>query len=178
MTDDGYINFCFKDNGTFYIVKDQKSRNSDCFEHTSTRSRRKLIYEEEDVNYLEEDGVYLEASSERESYFEDDEKVGDEESVYFDPESPFTEISEEQYYKNEYHPAISHKSSTSNDSTSSFAFPVLNKAWSGSPIKMPRKAGISPKIYAKQKFTTLINNKLHMFIYFIVEVYLYKEKLD
>ncbi|KAF9615343.1 hypothetical protein IFM89_022994 [Coptis chinensis] len=156
MTSEGYISFCFKGNGSFYVVKDRKSQiSSDSLECTSTRTRRKLRYEE-NVDNFKEDGIDLEATSKRESYYGKGEEE-EEESIYFDPESSAQGITEEpydeneeyeydgnedyQYDENEDYQPISHESSASNDSAGSFAFPALNRVWSGSPIKMPRTKG-------------------------------------
>ncbi|KAF5184802.1 hypothetical protein FRX31_025615 [Thalictrum thalictroides] len=132
-TEGGYIVFTFNDHGAYHIMKDQKSERSRYFERVRAQITRKLNYEDvltnfnvdevESLNCSNKDGVAFKASTQGESDVYN-EKGEDEESIYFEACTS--------------DPPISHESSASDDSTGSFAFPVLSRVWSGSPIKMPR----------------------------------------
>ncbi|KAF9624904.1 hypothetical protein IFM89_015526 [Coptis chinensis] len=124
MTSEGYISFCFESNDSFYVVKDRKSQILS--DSLGTRTMQKVRYDEENLDNFKEDGIDLEATSKRESYHG---KGGEE-------EEPYEENEDYQYDENEDYQAISHESSAG-----SFAFPALNRVWSGSPIKMPRTKG-------------------------------------
>ncbi|OVA16904.1 hypothetical protein BVC80_9049g34 [Macleaya cordata] len=178
FTDGDYIVFCFKEGGTFDIVKDESLREIDSVDGTIVRLRsvnrkvKQLIYGEESNNIVdkenssssssnsshedhtllrEEDGNGFDPSSEWESNTSEVDKVDDDgESVYFDPESPTKIKVEEECKVKEDNRTVCHKSKPSfqsDSSRSSFAFPILSREWTGSPIKMPKLEDM-PKLQA------------------------------
>ncbi|KAI3884271.1 hypothetical protein MKX03_017111, partial [Papaver bracteatum] len=76
---------------------------------------------------------------------EDDDD--DKESVYFDPESSVDIIKLGRSSSTNGVDNTIGNESQSDSSTSSFAFPLLNTEWTGSPIKMP-KLDSMPKLQA------------------------------
>ncbi|KAK6921054.1 hypothetical protein RJ641_014732 [Dillenia turbinata] len=69
-------------------------------------------------------------------------KAEEEESIYFDPESPSDRLQWLDYHEEtqDHHASSvsSSNSGNSNSSTGSFAFPVLRLDWNGSPVQMPK----------------------------------------
>ncbi|XP_042516862.1 protein BREAKING OF ASYMMETRY IN THE STOMATAL LINEAGE [Macadamia integrifolia] len=165
--EEDYIVFCFKEDGTFEVVKEEKSESAHHVKYRTEPSRavfnRKLVYGEDtetdtetdtdtDSKYDNEDmsntdGIDFDFTNEKSYTFNDDEEGEDEESIYFDSEAPHPGIRTEAHdadsgtnsQKSSYSTSTQSQSSSS---TGSFAFPVLRCEWNGSPIKMPKPEGL------------------------------------
>ncbi|ESR54058.1 protein BREAKING OF ASYMMETRY IN THE STOMATAL LINEAGE [Citrus sinensis] len=112
FADEDYIVFCFKEDGAFDVVKDCKSEASNHIECTR-----------------------------RSSWYINRKKDEEEESIFMDAETPSSRIQRE-YQIEEMVSAGSSDSYQSDNSTGSFAFPVLGWEWMGSPAQWPKSEGL------------------------------------
>ncbi|KAL5749004.1 hypothetical protein ACOSQ2_026301 [Xanthoceras sorbifolium] len=133
--DEDYIVFCFREDGAFDVVKDGKSEASsssnhiDCTRRNSWPVNRKINFGEDATN----------EAAEIIAVKEDEE----EDVVYLDIESAATASNNRIRYQTEGMVSVeSSDSNRSDNSTASFAFPVLGWEWMGSPAQMPKSEGL------------------------------------
>ncbi|XP_043700336.1 protein BREAKING OF ASYMMETRY IN THE STOMATAL LINEAGE [Telopea speciosissima] len=156
--EEDYIVFCFKEDGTFEVVKDEKSESCHHVNYRTELSKavinRKTVYGDNtdtdskygDEDVSNEDGIDFDVTHEESYIFADEEEGEDEEeSIYFDSEAPPPGIIRAEAHDADDSGTNSQESSfstttqsQSSSSTGSFAFPVLRCEWNGSPIKMPK----------------------------------------
>ncbi|KAK4844073.1 hypothetical protein QYF36_016139 [Acer negundo] len=126
--DEDYIVFCFSEDGAFDVVKDGKSEPSsnhiDCTRRSSWPVNRKINFGESEkiVNATNEEEIIPVKEYE------------EEDAVYLDIESAASRYQSDQGMVS----VESSDSNRSDNSTASFAFPVLGWEWMDSPAQMPK----------------------------------------
>ncbi|KAH7549254.1 hypothetical protein JRO89_XS13G0005000 [Xanthoceras sorbifolium] len=129
------IKVTYQEDGAFDVVKDGKSEASsssnhiDCTRRNSWPVNRKINFGEDATN----------EAAEIIAVKEDEE----EDVVYLDIESAATASNNRIRYQTEGMVSVeSSDSNRSDNSTASFAFPVLGWEWMGSPAQMPKSEGL------------------------------------
>ncbi|XP_031287563.1 protein BREAKING OF ASYMMETRY IN THE STOMATAL LINEAGE [Pistacia vera] len=138
FTDEDYIVFCFREDGAFDVVKDCKSETPtnqiDSFDCTSTRRSSWPLNQKtyEDGPTSEED-IKIPVT---------EVMVDEEEIIYVDAESSSRRYQNEEMENQGMVSVGSSDSNQSDNSSGSFAFPVLGWEWKGSPAQMPKSEGL------------------------------------
>ncbi|KAK0586460.1 hypothetical protein LWI29_007324 [Acer saccharum] len=143
--DEDYIVFCFSEDGAFDVVKDGKSEPSsnhiDCTKSSSWPVNRKINFgESEKIVNSNEGGNATTNEAEiipvKEYEEEDIESAGSR----YQSEQGMVSVE-------------SSDSNRSDNSTASFAFPVLGWEWMGSPAQMPKSEGLHLRKHKARSLT-------------------------
>ncbi|KAK6925156.1 hypothetical protein RJ641_009482 [Dillenia turbinata] len=114
-SEEEYIVFSFREDGELYVVKDRQTQAETSYDRHCLSECSRAV----------------------------NTKAEEEESIYFDPDSPSDGLHWLDDYNEEtrdHHASFisSSNSDDSNSSTGSFAFPVRQLDWDGSQVKMPK----------------------------------------
>ncbi|XP_022775848.1 protein BREAKING OF ASYMMETRY IN THE STOMATAL LINEAGE-like [Durio zibethinus] len=153
FSDEEYIVFCFREDGAFDVVKDNKeSEESNQSSRSSRPVNRKLNCAEDaerdkhcsDDGRTNEDGIEGEIIPAKEG-------DGVRSSISCEVELASGRLRRRHQVEEKVTPnggTVSVESSDTNQSdcsTGSFAFPVLGWEWSGSPVQMPKSESMNPR---------------------------------